>query len=91
MEYEDVIIEVEAEHEAQEELEIDLEDLEDEFIIIEEESESDIVDSFYESNSNSHAEVTSHSITRTEINTLEQIGCVTYLYYLYTSNINHFS
>jgi len=87
MEYEDVI-EVEAEHEAQEELEIDLEDLEDEFIIIEEESESD---SFYENNSNSHAEVTSHSITRTEINTLEQIGCVTYLYYLYTSNINHFS
>jgi len=32
MEYEDVI-EVEAEHETQEELEIDLEDLEDEFIM----------------------------------------------------------
>jgi len=36
MEYENV--EVEAKHEAQEKLEIDLEDLEDEFLIIEEES-----------------------------------------------------
>ena len=36
MKYEDVV-EVEAEHEIQEELEIDLEDLENEFIIDEEE------------------------------------------------------
>jgi len=53
MEYE-VVEEVEAERE--EELEIDLEDLkdlEDEFIIVEEESESDIADSCYESDSDS--------------------------------------
>jgi len=49
IEYEDVV-EIEAEHEAQEELEIDLEDLEDDFIIVKEksESESDIADSCYE-------------------------------------------
>jgi len=68
MEYEDV---VEVEAEAQEELEIDLEDLENEFIIDEEESESDysIADSCYKSNSNNHIEVTSRSITQAEINT----------------------
>ena len=70
MEYEDV---VEVEAEAQEELEIDffeLEDLENEFIIDKEESESDysIADSCYKSNSNDHTEVTSRSITQAEIN-----------------------
>ena len=40
IEYEDVV-EIEAEHEAQEELEINLEDLENEFMIDEKESESD--------------------------------------------------
>ena len=49
IEYEDVV-EIKAKHEAQEELEIDLKDLEDDFIIVKEksESESDIADSCYE-------------------------------------------
>ena len=66
-------------HEAQEELKIDLEDLE-EFIIDEEESESEsesdygIADSYYESDSDNDivsAEITSHSITRAKINTFD--------------------
>jgi len=72
IEYEDVV-EIEAKHEAQEELEINLEDLENEFMIDEKESESDcgIADSRYESDSDNHAKVTSYSITRIEINTLD--------------------
>jgi len=66
-------------------------DLENELIIVEEESESesesDIADSCYENDSDSHA-VTSRSIMRAEINTLDGTNrmCVTYFYYLYTSN-----
>ena len=85
------IVEIEVQYEAQEELEIDLEDLEYKFIIDEEESESDydIADSCYESDSDiiSHAEVTSRSIIRAEINTLDGNRiCIINFYYLYTSN-----
>jgi len=60
-----------------------------EFIIDEEESESeldyDIVDSCYESDSDivSYAEVTSRSITRAEINTLDGINRICHILLLF--------
>ena len=84
MKYEDVV-EIEIEHETQEELEIDLEDLKDEFTIIEEESESEsvIADSCYENDSDNHAEVTSCSITRAEISTLDRTNKMRHILLLF--------